>query len=221
MRLVDCFFELFYYTLFIKSMDFSQLTYKNVIKHYNDLFQRSLKTAQKAGFSQQEWGKGLFPVCSWIDEYVHFSDWPEKHKWQQNPLQLFFFKTSNAGKEFFLRIDRLGPDDNNVREVYDYCLALGFKGCYFDSESSGKLQEIIRTNLKHFTDNHTLSFPKKCFPDAYSLSDSPKSTLSSPWGISIITILLSAAPVILFVVLFVLYKNSLADIVLKFISASN
>ena len=223
MRLVDCFFELFYYTLFIKSLDFSQLTYKNVIKHYKDLFSRSLQTAKKAGFSQNTWGKGLFAVCAWIDEYILISSWSERAKWQRYPLQLFFFKTTNAGEDFFTRLEGLGPDEKSIREVYEYCLALGFKGRYYDSGTSGKLGEIKQANLRKFTENYKLVFPDITFPEAYALpgTERKKGRLKGPWGLSLVTIALGTLPLILFAVLFYIFRNSLAGVVMHYVTAGH
>ena len=217
MRLVDCFYEIFYYTIFLESLDFSQLTYKNVIKHYKDLFSRSLQAAKKAGFPQKKWGIGLFAVCAWIDEYILCSDWPEKTKWQQNTLQLFFFKTSNAGEEFFTRLEGLDRNDTNVREVYDYCLALGFKGRYYDSGYARNLKEIKQSNLKLITKNYNLAFPEYLFPEAYSSSFRTTKRYLGPRGISLITLLICLLPVILFGVLFYIYENKLTDTVLHYL----
>ncbi len=151
MRLVEYFFELFYYTTFLKSLDFSQLPYENVAKRYKQLLSASLQSAKKAGRQERDWGMGLFPVCAWIDETVLCSDWQDKDKWLRNPLQLVFFKTMNAGEEFFSRLEGLDPASREVREVYDYCLTLGFRGRYFHPRDADALGEVVRANLRHIT----------------------------------------------------------------------
>ena len=217
MRLVDCYFELFYYTLFINSLNFSQLTYKNVIKHYKDLFSRSLMTARKAGFSQGEWGKGLFAVCAWIDETILCSGWSGKDQWQRYPLQLFFFKTTMAGEEFFSRLAGLEAREKSIMEVYFFCLALDFKGRYFDPKYAGKLNELKQAIMSQFTGKSKLAFSKVFFPEAYSTTSLTGKGIKGPFGFSLITLLIGILPPIAFIILLYIFKNSLAGMIIRFL----
>jgi type VI secretion system protein ImpK len=184
MRLVEYFFDLFYYTSFLKSLDFSQLPYENVAKRYKQILSASLQSVKKAGRSEREWGMGLFPVCAWIDETVLCSDWSERGKWLQNPLQLVFFRTMNAGEEFFLRLAALDNSAREVREVYDYCLALGFKGKYYQPGDGGTLDEIARSNLMRITGEGKVEFPATCFPEAYADSFDDRGKRPLRWNVS-------------------------------------
>ncbi|MCE5248690.1 DotU family type IV/VI secretion system protein [bacterium] len=217
MRLVDCYFELFYYTLFINSLNFSQLTYNNVIKHYNDLFSRSLMTARNAGFSQGEWGKGLFAVSAWIDETILCSGWSGRNQWQRYPLQMCFFKTTMAGEEFFSRLFRLGSHEKNTLEVYYFCLALGFKGQYFDPKYAGKLKELKQAIMSKFSVKDKLTFSKVFFPEAYSETYLTRKGKKGPFGLSLITLLLSILPPIVFFVLLYVFKNSLMNMIIQYL----
>ena len=199
----------------------SQLPYSNIIKHYKQLLLRATNAAKNAGFSRRELEMALFAVCSWIDETVLCTNWSEKAKWLHNPLQLMLFKTTNAGEEFFTRLASLNSNDNHIREVFDYCLALGFKGRYYNLEDSGKLKDIKLSTLKSMTGNTSLKFPKTLFPEAYAWSSQHASKKKS-WSTlrtTFFTLMGIFVPVILFVALFIIYRNVLSDMFLTYINS--
>jgi type IV/VI secretion system ImpK/VasF family protein len=123
-----------------------QRSYSDIAEHYEKLVARARTTGAEAGFAQSQWRECLFAVCAWVDEMIFCSDWPDREKWQEWQLQHHFFDTTNGGQEFFDHLDQLSPNDVDVREVYDLCLAMGFKGRYFMSEDAGVLEEISRNN---------------------------------------------------------------------------
>lgn len=209
MRLVEYFFELFYYTTFLKSLDFSQLPYENVAKRYKQLLSASLQSAKKAGRQEREWGMGLFPVCAWIDETVLSSDWEEKDKWLRNPLQLVFFKTMNAGEEFFSRLDGIDPSAREVREVYDYCLTLGFRGRYFHPNDADELGEVVRANLHCITGSGGVTFPGIFFPEAYPEPPEGRGRRPRLMPFSWMTLAGIVLPVVVFAVLYYLFRGNL------------
>ena len=99
--------------------------------------------------SQKE--DALFAVCSLVDEAILATEVEKRSKWQAEPLQKTFFNTNEAGVEFFDRLDALGSgseDSNEVREVYLYCLKLGFTGKYFEPGDRAHLDQLIQSNLK-------------------------------------------------------------------------
>ena len=86
-----------------------------------------------------------------IDEAVLISEWKYKDNWLKNPLQKQFFETNSAGVEFFEKLDNLkelNTKDQDIREVYFYCLTFGFTGCYFDIGQKSQLNDIIQANYK-------------------------------------------------------------------------
>jgi type IV/VI secretion system ImpK/VasF family protein len=52
-------------------------------------------------------------------------------------LHAALFNSSNAQTEFFHHLSALGPDEAEVREVYWYALALGFRGQYHFEDTDG------------------------------------------------------------------------------------
>lgn len=219
MRLVDCFIELFYYTIFLKSLGFEQLSFKDVRDHYKQLLSRAIEAAKKADFAKREWNLGLFAICAWIDETILCSGWSERDRWSRSSLQFVLFKTTNAGSEFFSRLAGLRKNDKSIREVFDYCLALGFKGSHYLSRDAEKLQEIKEANLKLVTENQNLSFPKLLFPDAYVASFKYSKKRMRAWGRAFLIAASIIIPVAIFTVIFLIFKNELNELFSAYTSA--
>jgi len=217
MRLIDCLIELITYTLyFLENLKTDQTPYGDVHNRYQQLMARADKKRRDSGFSDEEWESGLFAVCAWIDEIILCSDWSEKERWAQAMLQRIHFNTTSAGEEFFVRLDGLDMNARNVREVYAFCLALGFKGRYFLAENEGRLEEIKRTNLSFFIETVKPEIPDKLFPGAYSISTGTGKGKKWLRLISPATIPFIILPVIVFVALFFLYKYMLEKMILNY-----
>lgn len=91
-------------------------------------------TAQ--GVPEDEVAEGRFAIVAWCDEMILRSNWSGREEWERDTLQFQLYRTRNAGDEFFERLDRLRADQNDAREVYFLCLALGFIGKYADDEGA-------------------------------------------------------------------------------------
>ena len=215
MRLVDCFYELFYYTVFLKSLSISQIPYSGVIKHYKQLFSRALNSARKVGFSEKDFRSALFGVCAWIDEALIFSEWSEREKWSKAPLQLNLFNTTNAGDEFFVRLNEMSESAQSIREVYEYCLALGFKGRYYNTNDEDKLNEIKTANLQLITNNINLEFPTTFFPEAYASNFEPPRKKKYFRKTGLLSALLFILASSVFFIMLMVFRNTLCQFVLK------
>jgi type VI secretion system protein ImpK len=88
-----------------------------------------------------------FALVAFVDEKVLSSAWSQRHQWASQLLQKQYFNTTNAGVQFFEYLDELNPfspRERDVREVFFYCLCLGFMGRYYRSGDRGALNRIIR-----------------------------------------------------------------------------
>ena len=130
--------------------------------------------------SDKDWREGLFAVCALIDEMILCSAWPGRDKWQLNQLQHHFFNTTNAGTEFFDRLKALTPDEDGVREVYGWCLAMGFKGAYFRPEDARELESITGANLDLSGRRLLEEDIPHMFPDAYGAGKKEQEKRVSP-----------------------------------------
>ncbi|MDY6903490.1 MAG: DotU family type IV/VI secretion system protein [Thermodesulfobacteriota bacterium] len=169
-RLIDCFVEIIGYTRYLlPRMGTDAPPFAEVRDHYKALFARSQEKARANRLPTVEWKKGCFPVCAWVDEMLLCSEWPEKAQWRSNQLQLRFFRTTNAGEEFFARLEKLKDKETDVREVYLYCLSLGFTGQFFKDTDDLHLAEIRTDNLlKLFPNDEDMNLPPELFPEGYA-----------------------------------------------------
>ncbi|MHB8111401.1 MAG: DotU family type IV/VI secretion system protein [Syntrophorhabdaceae bacterium] len=212
MRLIDCFSELLGYTVYITGDDPSAavLSYEDANQRYEDLSARAEVMRSRAGFSDKDWREGLFAVSALIDEMVLCSSWPERGKWQVTQLQHRFFNTTNAGAEFYEHIASLQPGQEHVREVYDWCLAMGFKGTYFRSEDAAHLDEITKMNRSLAKGGIAEEDTLHLFPDAYGAERRDRRKGLS--GTIIFTVAIGIIPVIIYIGLFFFYSNVLKGI---------
>jgi len=216
-RPVDCLAELISYTLYaVRLLKAEEISCKDLSERYGMLLRRADRCAKEAGFSDEEWREALFPACAWIDESILCSDWAGKEEWQRNPLQLIYFNTINAGEEFFARLAALGEHDDPIREVYDYCLMLGFKGRFYLAEDEGRLANLTRSQLSSLTANPELETPEELFPMAYSGEAKPKRRKRWARSITFVNLLFVLSPVAAFAILYFFYRQALDKMVTSY-----
>lgn len=211
MRLIDCYAELLAYAAHLTGANPEQeVSYEEAAACFDGLFGRAEALRTRAKFTDEQWREGLFAVCAFIDEAILCSDWPGRLKWQTTQLQHRLFNTTNAGEEFFDLLGAISPDDIHVREVYGYCLAMGFKGRYFRPEDGRQLEEIARSNLGLLKRGGEQEGIAHMFPDAYGADkkDRRKSRLAT----SIFTLAICIIPVLVFIGLFFLYNRMLQSL---------
>ena len=103
-------------------------SFDRVQAHYERLLRRAEGFRARHGVPEAEWGDALFAVCAWVDEKILGSRWEGRELWLRCPLQQRLFGTDRAGELFHQRLQQLPAGSGQVREVFDRCLALGFRG---------------------------------------------------------------------------------------------
>ena len=147
MKMIDTFLPIFEYIgeLASELVDESNKTIDDVHEDLKPLF----KTVSDGTDTLKGTDLALFAICAFIDEKILASDWKDKEKWSKKPLQKIYFDTNKAGELFFSKLDELNEnidEQQQVREVYLYCLVQGFSGCYFSLGEQSLLQELIQSN---------------------------------------------------------------------------
>src|SRR6056297_3241785 len=205
-RLIDCFMEIIGYTRYLlEQLESAPPAFESIRNHYKNLLDRSRDKARQAKLSTVEWKKGCFPVCAWVDEVLLCSNWAEKDKWRSHQLQLRYFKTTNAGEDFFHRLERMKDRENDIREVYLYCLSLGFKGKFYNEEDELSLAEIkTDTLLKLFPEDEAMSLPNSLFPEAYMQQKAQKKGWKK--GVSPVFLMIMIIPPALLAALYILFS---------------
>lgn len=91
--------------------------------------------ALRMGYNTQDARLAIFAVVAFLDESVLNARIPALAEWARRPLQDELFGGHMGGEWFFQHIDQLltRPDSvelNELLEVYQLCLLLGFRGKY-------------------------------------------------------------------------------------------
>ncbi|WP_419811106.1 DotU family type IV/VI secretion system protein [Bacterioplanoides sp.] len=125
------------------------LTSEELKKKFRSWIDRALATIAASGTDEQVRMKSLFPVVAYIDELILTSEWKDRHSWKNDSLQRHYFDTTNAGSEFYDRLNLLNRQgsDSEIREIYLMCIGLGFKGKYFMPEDRPRIEEARGYNL--------------------------------------------------------------------------
>jgi len=216
MRLTDCFIELVAYAAyFLKTVAKRQPPFDQVKADIQRLISKSQESLNNGAFSQEDYDLARFAIFAWIDEAILNSSWKEKHLWQGEQLQRFYYQTADAGEIFFERLNTLGPHQRDVREVYYLCLAIGFMGRYCHEGDEYLLEQLKTSNLKLLTGS-SVGLPSlekgELFPEAYPVESSDMISLKGKKRFSTFTLLCLGAPVLLYSVLFLIYGFILNNI---------
>lgn len=149
MRIVDCFTDVLLFTRKFCRGEMEEMSVEQVRLQLENLFQQSEDTAEANGMIDQFYQSAKYPIVALVDEMLQTSNWAEKSLWSKNPLQRIYFDTTNAGADFYNRLNvlnKFGPD-RDIREVYALALGLGFRGKFFRGEDRKKYEEIKAFNL--------------------------------------------------------------------------
>jgi len=219
MHLIDSFIPVISYVVGFKSApEAAGPDYRQVSGQIRGLMEQSQVESEAGGIAPDDFDQARFMVCAWIDEALLASDWNQKQLWQREQLQRLYYNTTEAGVEVFDRLEALGPQQRDVREVYSLCLSLGFKGRYIGEGDEFLLAQLKVSNLKLLMATPA-SIPSleglELFPEALAASPPAK---QKPKPVSLVITpliaMLVAAPLILFALLYLIYRYVLNGLVL-------
>lgn len=96
------------------------------------LFDQMHTKCREAGFTDEDANDAKYAIAAFADEQIFRSQWPGRHQWMGQPLQLLYFRENTAGEGFYRQMARLQsqPQRAHVLEIYYLCLCLGFQGQY-------------------------------------------------------------------------------------------
>jgi type VI secretion system protein ImpK len=210
MRLIDCFINIIsFVAFFLKSPGVKQSSYDKVKGNIQRLIAQSESCIENEKISREDYNLARFAVLAWVDEAIMSSSWDGRVQWQREKLQRLYYQTEDAGEIFFDRLNTLGFQKREVREVFYMCLVLGFTGQYCNAGDDVLLEALKDENLKILTGNSidASSFEKhELFPEAYQI-ESARSKSSKPKGpFSFFALMCFIAPVVFLGGLFLLYR---------------
>jgi len=221
MHLTDCFIDLMAYVVyFLKSAAIKRPPYEQVKADVSRLLSQSENFLKKGLFSQEDYDLARFAICAWVDEAILNSPWDHKGLWQREQLQRLYYHTTEAGEEFFERLNALGFHQREVREVYYLCLALGFMGRYCHPGDEVLLNQLKTSNLRMLMGS-SMGPPSldriELFPEAHPNETAPIGPKKRRFHFSLSTLLWLAGPILLFGLLFWIYKFALSSIADNFL----
>ena len=216
MHLTDCFMELVaYVSYFLKTASARQPAYSQAKADILRLLGQSEECVKKGLFPREEYDQARFAICAWVDEAILSSGWKEKAQWQREQLQRLYYQTTEAGEEFFERLNAVGFQQRAVREVYYLCLALGFMGRHCNPGDEFLLGQLKTSNLKLLLGT-SVGIPslerEQLFPDAYPTDAFEVGPRKRRFRFSAFTVACLAGPVVLFGLLFLVYRFALSGI---------
>ena len=216
MHLTDCFMELMAYVVYFqRTSQKRQPPFEQVKADVTRLLSQSEALSRKGEVSREEFDTARFAVCAWVDEAILSSPWTHRNLWQREQLQRIMYNTTEAGEEFFDRMNALGFHQREAREVYYLCLALGFMGRHCHAGDDFLLSQLKSSNLQVLLGS-SAGIPSleraELFPEGYPAEMSVAAPAQAKPGFSLFTVLCIAAPVVLFGVLFLIYRFSLSGL---------
>ena len=216
MRLSDCFTEaLAYVAYLLKSVESEQPPYDEVKTEIHRLVSKSEEYVDRGLVTRDDYEQGRFALCAWIDEAILNSVWLEKNHWLNDQLQRLHYNTTDAGEEFFKRLQNLEFQQRDLREVYYFCLALGFVGRYCNPGDEYHLEQIKISNLKTLLGNST-GIPSldqaDLFPEAHPNADPASKAQKASSDSRLVTAICLTIPALLFCVLYLVYNFTLGRI---------
>ena len=217
MRLSDCFIEtIAYVTLFLRTVEVRQPGFDQVNNDLDGLILAAETCRVEARLPEEDFDLARFAVFAWIDEAILNSAWQEKTRWQGEQLQRRYYQTAEAGEEFFEKLNSLGGQRQQVREIYYLCLALGFTGRYCNPGDEILLEQLKSSILKQLTSASPDAVSLEnglLFAEGYPDADSGRSLpVAGKKRFPVEIVAGIALPVLLFGVLFLVYRFVLANI---------
>lgn len=183
----ELFSELFAYVLLFEQTHLQgefQPSYEQVRRDIAALLEEQKAAAKRQGMLDRDYQDACFAVVAWADETIlRHSTWKHHHEWSALPLQLEYFQTRNAGEEFFERLERVRPEQKEVREAYYLCLGLGFSGRYFlGVEDELKLNQIRHEQAQHMAlPEEDVQDIEKFTPQPYAVPTPAYGQVKRPW----------------------------------------
>jgi type VI secretion system protein ImpK len=154
----------------VRSCEDTQIEFETFRDEVDRLLEKSRKLKSEGNVTERDYDYARMSVCVWVDEAVLNSSWKHKRQWQKESLQRRYYNMTDGGMEFFDRLDKIGHEDRDVREVAYYCLILGLSGRYVEKGDNVVLDHLKASNLKRLFGSSagepTLE-NRRLFPEAY------------------------------------------------------
>lgn len=225
MKLTEYFSDLIIYVAeAVSSSKYEALSGSELYRTVSDMASESRARAESHGVEETVYDKAQFAIFAWIDETVMGSNYSDKLIWQRQLLQRTYYRTTEAGVEFYKQLEKLTEKEDEIREVFFLCLALGFSGCYGQTDQDMTMRrKITRAQFKLLTKsvNPLKNIENnRLFPEAYtSLVSSTVEKQKKRKNHTFLKLLITIGPVVVYFLIFSIYhfilNNRLIDLRLQ------
>ena len=215
MRLIDYFIPFLAFLRYFQSQPSGDLM--SVRQQLDELLASARANALEADESDADVQDALFAVVALADEILLAAPWTGAGEWPRHLLQKRLFSVSNAGDAFFSRLEQLDPLRIQTREVYLYCLSMGFAGRYGYDRNAKALADIRQNSLalvssaaraQRERSGLSAEMEKFMFPEGYSQASgtpakaSPGRAGKWGWRFSSLTVNALLVPLVVLCVLY-------------------
>jgi len=222
MHLVESFLPLFRYGIrLLERIEAEHPEYPEVRAEVERLIELSGEHPAHSVVSAKEYAEARFAVCAWLDEGILNSAWRHRELWLAAQLQRVYYGTSDAGELFFKRLKELGKEQQEVREVYYLCLALGFSGRFCHEEAAWQLEQVRASTLNLLQQGHLAPVDPEA-PGLWAVrpapgaAPSPRRTGKKRYSLGPVCV---AASLLLFLILYLVYSFTLTGIGINFLKS--
>lgn len=222
MHLIDGFVDVLVYVQQQKKLisEGQQPAFEDVRLNVERLLTEKSTLHLEGGFQSDHYDEARFAVVAYIDEVLLDSAWSESGRWAGDLLQRNYYHTASAGIEFFDRLaglNMIDPAHRDIREVYYYCLALGFSGRYFERSERASLERIRLDTYQLLMAGQTARLNEEgvaLSPEAYPASDEQRPEVKSGrW-----TPFIFGVPVLVLVITYVAMKLDIVGMANQLVS---
>lgn len=211
MRLVDCFIPFMAYVRHFQGQPAGDAASVGV--QCESLLADARRKAQEAGIAETDTLEALFAVAAWADEIFLATRWAGAEEWRRVLLQRRHFNVSNAGVAFFTRLENLTSQQLAVREVYFFCLSMGFSGRYGHDRNPRTLADIRQACLNQLVQDGGGLYgdsSKPMFPQAYADLAGPGKAAAPRrgrwgWSMSSLSLNVLLVPLLVLIALYGIY----------------
>ncbi len=151
--------------------------------------------------------KARYTLVITADEILINSNWAYSQQWEDEILEYEFFKTRIAGEKFFMMVEDLQDNEEELAEIFYLCLCLGFVGRY--KEDAEELRRLKR-RLYRMVPGRINDEEKRVTPDAYFVGEGIVDIRQPLVNLGRIAIICGVLLVALWIG-FIYYKHSLSQ----------
>ena len=90
-----------------------------------------LEQAEAKRGQSQDWQLAKYALVSWIDEVMLDAPWNGRDWWENNALEVQYFRTRLRNEDFYNKSQQAAAlPQRDALEVFYLCVVLGFRGLY-------------------------------------------------------------------------------------------